>query len=235
MKNLRVLIITNDEKSSPLAALMVAEHLSALKLSANFFYVKSFTEVLNNRDQLIIAGNYDLVCVFADILSIAIYDVMDDILYRHENSTFSTLFISGHSIEVIKNEDETQIAFLLNEIGPTSSNIKEVLREAFKKAYSCKVNPPEIIDPVCIFSHAYFYSKLDGFARRKCELIRNVLDRHKIKYCVTDPGMYKQVETPSARIRIYVANKDLEVVKELVKESKLVFWQMWTQNEAALV
>lgn len=234
MKNLRVLIITNDEKSSPLAALMVAEHLSALKLSANFFYVKSFDEALINREKLFIAGNYDLVCVFADILSIAIYDVMDDILYRHENSTFSILSVPGHSIEVIKDEDYTQLAFLLNEAGAAPSNIKELLKEAFKKASSCKVGPPEIIDPICIFSHAYFYSKIDSFARRKCELIRDLLDRNQIKYYVTDPGMYKQVEIPGARMKIYLAGKDLEIVKELVEKSKLAFWQIWIKKEAAL-
>ena len=54
MKNLRILIITDDEKSSSLAAKVVAENISALKLSANFYYAKSFDEVLNNRDKFLI-------------------------------------------------------------------------------------------------------------------------------------------------------------------------------------
>jgi hypothetical protein len=234
MKNLRVLIITNDEKSSPLAAMMVAENLSALKLGANFFYVKNFTEALNNRDKLIIAGNYDLVYVFADILSITIYDVIDDILYRHENNYFSFLSVSDCLIEVIKNEDYTQSAFLLNEAGPASSSVKELLKEAFKTVDVCNVSPLEITDPVCIFSHSYFYSKIDSFTRRKCESIRSILDHHQIKYYVTDPGMSKQLEIQGARILIYVSVKDLEIVKELAQKSKLSFWQIWIQKEVAL-
>ena len=234
MKNLRVLIITNDEKSSPLAAMMVAEKLSGLKLSANFFYIKSFADVLNNREKLVIAGKYDIVCIFADILSIAIYDIMDDILYRNENSTFSILSVSSHSIEVIQNEDYTQLAFLLNEAGIASPSTKELLKNNFKTVTSCKVSPSEIIDPICVFSHAYFYSKIDSFARRKCESIRSILDINKINYYVTDPGMYKQVEIPGAHIWIYISSENWGVVKDLIKNSKLDFWQIWICNDAVL-
>jgi len=136
MKNLRILIITDDEKSSSLAAKVVAENISALKLSANFYYAKSFDEVLNNRDKFLIDGNYDLICLFADMLSIKIYDVVDDILYRHEKSSFSFLSATDHSIEVIEKQDEAQLVFLLNETGAASIDVKEKLRNFFVVAIS---------------------------------------------------------------------------------------------------
>lgn len=134
MKNLRVLIITNDENSSSVAAKIVSEKIIPLKIGANFYYVKNFDEIFKNYNQFFVDNNYDFICILTNTLSIKIYDVVDDILYRHESSSFSFLSTSERPVKIMKKQDELQIVFLLNESGCLSTDVKEKIRTTFEVA-----------------------------------------------------------------------------------------------------
>ena len=137
MKNLKVLIIVDDEKLSAIGAKLVAVILSELKLGANFFYAKSFDSALNTpQTELIKSGYYDVVCVLDDVASFTLYSVVDSIELAAKKSYYFILSSDISIIDQLK-EDGPHRAFLLNEQHELSTLNTETIKKellAIRKA-----------------------------------------------------------------------------------------------------
>ena len=131
MKNLKVLIITDDEKSSPLMAKIVAEIISSLKLGANFFYAESFEALTSCHEKLIKSGHYDMICLLVNEFSVKMYDVIDDIEGGPDKNFFFLVSPVQRLVDRATEIDKIELAFLLNEKYEIWESEKELIKEAF--------------------------------------------------------------------------------------------------------
>lgn len=130
MKNLKVLIIVDDEKLSAIGAKLIAEILSTLKLGANFFYIKSFSMALETpQKEFIENGHYDVICVLDDVASFTLYSVIDSIERANKKNYYFILSSDISIIDQLK-ADGPHPAFLFKEQrGLSTSNIETIKKE----------------------------------------------------------------------------------------------------------
>ena len=239
MKNLRILIITDDEESSTVAPKLVAEIISSQGLSANFYYLKGFNSAVADKKKIVAKNRYDLICLVSNWPTVNISrtsKILDFVEYVVLQADKFSLVSSFNLLIGETEKQDFAFYFLLSDVSVIKKDAKEGLKKCLdgKKTVSYKTS--KLIDnAVCIFSYEYHYEKNNDEARKKCRLIENALDGQKVEYFVFNPGSYAtQVQFPNASIMIRVADKDLSIVKELVKESKLTFWQTWMQEATVL-
>lgn len=127
MKKLKILIITEGDNLSSVAAMTAFKIVSSLKLGANFYYAKSFDEALQDcYEEKIKSGYYDVICLLTNDTSIKMYSVIDNIKPINKKNAFIFLSTSDYLIERSKIIDDINFSFRLNEK-------QELVSEDFEK------------------------------------------------------------------------------------------------------